>query len=564
MEVDQLISYAGQVESKYNELWKFSQFQTDSYDYDQFINQNKFILYENLPIVLKNAVILIEFCKSSGFGDLLIGYKTTKIITDHFKDAEVYVVSQTPEEVKQYQSHYLNDVVNIYHVSQITNKFIKKMKITNPEVKIVILSLALGTSLDSEVIFDNHIPHIYIDEYHGWRANNQLQDVEPSNFNIYLIPGFGLNECDLISCGININKINNSHLSSKDSPYTQYFGYTSTSGDPHADCITYLYSFIMVILLKEYRYTKKKRKPIQIDLVCPKMTLNELFNLVMYGFSTKWSGGYRHYTKTNEIMGYELNFRKETETNLLIDDRKNLIIKFHQYLPHQEMLNLMEKSKSPLLITGDQSLAEAISHEKFFIYQPHEWKAKLIESFLNYCDYKLNNQNSQNKQIFLKFIRLSTQSLHDVHPHNFSYKAHISTLARYLSSSVIEKQAKDIFQSIKQNFDIKSAIISVIKQCIVNDKIIDDSLQKTFGEIVGVSILRDNFKDDLPMNDTFKKKCIKMINNNNLRFKSAKRYRDICKSAQYITNHPSRKRLRLCLQEECLDSSCNICSNRSN
>src|SRR5205814_1945603 len=55
------------------------------------------------------------------------------------------------------------------------------------------------------------------------------------------------------------------------------------------------------------------------------------------------------------------------------------------------------------LVTGDQSLSEAISHEKIFLYQIMNWKGQLWENLLKVVKEALPEKENSKLYQFLKF-----------------------------------------------------------------------------------------------------------------------------------------------------------------
>ena len=126
---------------------------------------------------------------------------------------------------------------------------------------------------------------------------------------------------------------------------------------------------------------------------------------------------------------------------------------------HEDFLRLMRLSQPEVLVSGDQSLTEALSMGKVILYQTQSWKINLVKQLQFITEVLLPNQiiNSFMKQCYHTYnqdpVELFTQD--KIQRSN--------TISHYLHGDTLHKQFKELGEFIRNTFDVKPWIIGKIK-----------------------------------------------------------------------------------------------------
>jgi hypothetical protein len=208
----------------------------DRLDLKTFVDNQFVILYSDAKLQNVSGTVLLEFYKSNGFGDLMIGYKCMKALREDFPPhIKLVVVSETPDDVRIICGNYLNDNdVDLLDVRNIT-EYLDSCDID----RTFLVTFALGSEIPSDDLARLHPRTLYVDEYNGWRVS---EEIDPK-FEHRLIPGFGIGRNGILTSGINIMR--NPVITTPKFPNEYYFGYIS---EYHPDTET-LYKYLICILL---------------------------------------------------------------------------------------------------------------------------------------------------------------------------------------------------------------------------------------------------------------------------------------------------------------------------
>ncbi len=338
-------------------------------------------LYQKLPIDMTNILIAVECQQAGGFGDLLISAKITKIIKHKFPKTKVIVVTKWLETINRHQLLPIDIPIFDYtDYCQYTNQhYLFQNK------KVILITCALETNISIQSQYQHLYTNIFIDEYHGWR--HQLKS---HNQKRCLVPGLGQN-----ACGINIDTSKLIGRNIKSTPY--YFGYVSSANTPTNDCLYSLFLYIWSLVnidnhnIRDNHYVRNNPNFLHFKIVCKGLYITD-FNQALI----------KYWPYTGVILKSPPDFQITYYIwgAQLIDYHNLIRIDVYDSLLHTEMIGLIQDSQSPVLVTGDQSLSEAISANKLFFYQCHSWKCHLMSTIINYCHL--------NHQLVGDFIKIST------------------------------------------------------------------------------------------------------------------------------------------------------------
>lgn len=89
------------------------------------------------------------------------------------------------------------------------------------------------------------------------------------------------------------------------------------------------------------------------------------------------------------------NSTEEFIINNCTDHKINeeIVIYLVDFLHPVQFTYALKKSNDLVMITGDQSLSEAIKFNKLIIYQCQEWKIRLFEQYLIFVDFVLGKKS---------------------------------------------------------------------------------------------------------------------------------------------------------------------------
>ncbi len=325
-----------------------------SYSVKKFIDQFNFLFYEHICINTKLLCIIIECGYSNGFGDIYIGLKITEALAQYFKNVNIIVTSNESVLIKAIDD---DTYLNYKNITVISNDNLTQHLIDYKQYKIIMLTLALGSKIANDVLSEYNITRIYIDEYNGWRALDRLNGMtyageENIEYDYHMIPGFGVDsKSSMATCGINID--NKAHFDFALHYSDYHFGYVSDANGNLDHMLSHIYTFVSSVVLSK----KLAFSVCEFVIVANSVTPQQIRSL----FEDK------------HICSIEFNFSDieyyDDHEATIFDDTNNISIRHIKLLSHDAMAKYMYNSLEPILVTGDQSLAEAISYKKLFFYQ---------------------------------------------------------------------------------------------------------------------------------------------------------------------------------------------------
>ena len=530
--------------------WKFIRRLNNNYDLEKFIDQYSVHLYHHFHIDEENLFIIVEFHKCFGFGDLLSGLKTTDLISTVFPKARIAIFSSTTDLIKKHGGEYIKHKnITIHQMNDIKEFLEQKSQGKN---RIIALTLALQTGLHIDLMKKHNVIWSFVDEYNGWRTRQHITgefenyassddeiidgtDDEPSyetnkglrslnyndndelsesddsllpdnytddavlnHYNNYVIPGFGIDKkCNMTTFGINISK-NEDVLPTIVDDY--YFAYVSSTHDDNRDFLMVdLFRYIISLLL----FNKNRDKPINFVIVCKGLSIYTIRTILMYGIELYTEFNYKELIHPNDFLDYDLSFKVHRRINLrsdkkgmfdiLADKTNQVTIYLADFLPHDQMRSYLKGSNSPVLVTGDQSLAEAISDGKLFFYQTQSWKKDFYDGYREYCKYKL----PRNK-IYHRFLIGSASSTEDyaIYAGYIKLQNNIRNIVKLMKKSNLVSVAQKISNHIKKEQNIEHCIIALIKKMVINDMTLNDQLVNLTRNVITKKYSPEKFKKE--------------------------------------------------------------------
>jgi hypothetical protein len=219
----------------------------------------------------------------------------------------------------------------------------------------------------------------------------------------------------------------------------------------------------------------------------PNPDLNDILGSLRHGIEVACDTDNADYVRSDyrshpeSVLGLDLNFQlKKTFNRTIIEDPDNHIkIYIETYMPHETVLSHMANSQEPILVTGDQSMSEAISLGKLFFYEMQEWKKELYTNFKEYCRFVLPRNTSLH--CFLdKATRIDTLETGQIDTviNNIVRKTRRNDLIGYMGT---------VSDHIKQNHDLKLDLISTIKRMMVGNTRKDHLYRTELHNLLGPS-----------------------------------------------------------------------------
>ena len=187
------------------------------------------------------------------------------------------------------------------------------------------------------------------------------------------------------------------------------------------------------------------------------------------------------------------------------------------------MRSYLRGSNSPVLITGDQSLAEAISYGKLFFYQTQPWKIDFYNKYREYCRYKL----PRNK-IYHRFLAESSALNLLEFFRGLIFRGNIRNIVRLMKKSDLVVVAQKMSNYIKKEQNIEYCIIALIKKMVINDISLNEQLVNLTQHIVTKKYSLKQFKKEY---------------NSLIQSKHGKRKRD--SSISFLVKRSKKKRRKL-------------------
>jgi hypothetical protein len=425
-------------------------------------------LYSEADVDSVDATLMLEFYKDNGYGDLMIGYKCLKALREELPpNIDIVVVSATPEDVKQIGQKYMDRYeIPLLDVQDVTD-YLDSVDIS----KTYLITFALESEICDDDLNRLKPRTLYIDEYNGWRAPKMDSESE-SPFEITMIPGFGVGQDGSIRSGINIMRECIDIVPKFPKEY--YFGYIS---EYHTETET-LYKYLMYIIL----LNRNSMKKINIVLLIPQANLNEIQDSLNYGLEIDSaeveSKKESKISLPESLLDLDIHFQlKKTFNRTIIEDEKNHIkIYIESYLPHEDVISYMQGSQEPILVTGDQSMSEAISLGKLFFYEMQEWKRELYDNFREYCRFVLP-RNTTLHYFMDKTSRVDTLETGQM-------DRVIEDLVKKTRHYDLSGYMRTVSSEIKQNMNLMLDIVSAIKRMMIGNEKTDRKFKARVRRII--------------------------------------------------------------------------------
>lgn len=445
---------------------------------------------------------LILYCQQGGgFGDVLFCLKTFDLLKKHFNNIYLMMYDEgLLEVIKKISPKHYQPNVTTFTIENIIKKQTEDKNFAQ-QPKLVICTALPSTCADKSLaLFGNLLNwnSIFIDEYNGWRINRfhfHKMEVEKCKaykkykkrahiderdqyFRRNYSAGFGCQSSfsdirvSLPTLGIHMDpshvKINkkyqnkflaeciplisnsghngNSSCNSDSSGY--YFAYNSDGP------VQYLDLFIQTIAL--------------ID---PPSATNPVHLIVVGEF-------------TNRVK-----IEKFLLKNFGIVGLRHFNIHVIPKISHDDMIHVMLNSKPLIMVSGDQSFAEAISmykvgKPKIIFYQKQSWKRNLIKEFQSISNYVGQNDNHNNGKYLKTFQNLAYDvqkincgikrkhfKIHgnlDNFDENNDYEINsqsavsIARLLLHHQQEIIESSVK-VYKYIDRYFNIENSLVQIVQ-----------------------------------------------------------------------------------------------------
>ena len=372
--------------------------------------------------ITNNNLIIITWTEIFGWGDRMFAFKTCKIINSHIK-CNIIIYPKTNNIEQQ------NDITKLFHCftnCTVQFKFNDVYILSESYINPLILDVATPDSYN-EVLQSLTKNIIKIDEYCGNRSVNMHDDK-----NWYCA---GIGFCNnMKTIGIFLDKSLQINVKSNYTIQNVFFGYISVEGAT-IDKFNSLKLFINTITQCN-KYNSMNIKFIFINKHC----IDPLYTLFLL----------------------KLKFNKNVENNTfskIYSNGRCVIINTCETATHAEIAHWMQKSAPEILVTGDQSLTEALSiGNKIIFYQTQPWKTRLIENITN-----LTHNKPFSNVIYSFFRNIMTESYDTKEQAALIDDPHLLIDFKMLSQFLYAK------------YDISKQLIGIIKKQLIHP----DQINKT-------------------------------------------------------------------------------------
>lgn len=376
-----------------------------------------------------------------GFGDILFLNKIANILHRYIKHNNLnfkIIITFDNKFLQKFKSvasplirkcyRSLDDVnYDLFFRGRLTKNIVIQVATPNPFIK-----------------FPNS-QYIYIDEYNGHRSINFQEEFEKSGINI--VSGIGNN--DLKDCsGIIFETFENEYPSLikkyknkiVDELDNYFFAYSSSS------------SFSELKYFFETVISHYKKSTFLIVWQLGDREIIEFFSDIIDNF---------HNIKIIKVIG---NSTQEFIINnceyCKIND--DIVIYLVNFLHPTQFTYALKKSNDLVMITGDQSLSEAIKFNKLLIYQCQEWKTRLFEQYLIFVDFVLGKKSLLFNFIFQQYDKFITNKL----PFIKVPKINIDYLLDNLDT--LKKEIMTVNTLLYKNYNIEHVLLNQINSLLKN------------------------------------------------------------------------------------------------
>jgi hypothetical protein len=454
-----------EIRGKLLNTWSFINNTYPNITKSSFVSQYMTLLYKNVSINDDQITFFIIFQALDGFGDILMGIKIVQMIKKAFPKSKLVVHCSEIEFVKNKIANHLNIIFHelydtLYEYYPDYNDM--KKTVTNTITK---YKLAISLALENDDYYENmkfkqnEISILFVDEYNGWRISEMLKDIKnnanPDDIPFdYVFPtGFGtIENTDILASGITfidstrdicntIDKIEVGLLNKLDS-----FNFIYSANSKMDDIPLFLDDF------------KKSDNCSTFVIICKTTTKKMIQTL-------NNNNGKQKSLKSFSIIDNEYHFYGFKK---IVNNRKDMIIYFKPRLSHNSMLKFIKRSLSPILVTGDQSMSEAISFNKDFWYQVMSWKKDLNNKLTEYLKFNgmdnvnnINNVNDSTDKTLTKYS-IKTMNIRKKIENDFSMEYHFIPFIKWALSSKSDGKLHSLCYDLLFNFDDKDSIDKIL------------------------------------------------------------------------------------------------------
>jgi len=199
--------------------------------------------------------------------------------------------------------------------------------------------------------------------------------------------------------------------------------------------------------------------------------------------------------KKESIMGLTDEFSFEYEG-------RKISFVFFDYLPHQVMKYCIKTSEEPVFVTGDQSLIEAVSYDKLFMYQLHGWKTDLLNSFYHMARYLFppTAESNTRKRLrsgsskvldngfscYLRQIIGGSASKYNGRMSKRKNDQEVEALVVHLKThwDEIQRQKEIVYVMMKRHYDIRKALDCVTRRAVHKNTRVHRELKDIMNEMM--------------------------------------------------------------------------------
>jgi len=414
-------------------------------------------------ILTQKNYIIIEVDDVIGCGNLLFAIRLKKILERHILNSSIALVYDNLETKNKIVS-LIGENSNLFQFSKLPD--IYKDRKNN---RLYIGCAAFDTKEDLggyEIIIKNDdCPVLLIPEYSCGNKNSIS-----SKQLIYAFSGLGNNELGIFVDNLStnqedvrgINELQDIDLKNKILSNTspqQYFSNTNLYFG-YAHHLIYQNHFINFVVCLE----KPNSKNIDMVLILDKFdNIDLLFNDTLKQNLLKQNIGLVEICYEKPL----LIFLSEDKT------KKKLRIFPRQHLSYKDVQTFLKISQPLVLITGDQSFSDAISFNKFFIYECYEHKIVFKINFIKIA-------HSKNLDLVVNFLSKTSDSiipspvLIDFYKtqmrRNAEFKIDYATkmydcyeeIANYLLNNNFQSQWQQYISIIQSEYSIENKIVSLV------------------------------------------------------------------------------------------------------
>ena len=386
--------------------------------------------------ITKKIKIILYSEIEDGFGDILFLNKIANILHRYIKQNKLnlmIIITFNNQYLKKFKSVASPLIRKCYRpLDDINYELIFRGRFTK--------NILIQVATPNPYIKFANCQYIFIDEYNGHRSINFQQEFE--NNGIHIVSGIGnnhLKDCSGIifetfenEYGSLIQKYKNKIVSELDN---YFFAYSSSSSFSEL-------KYFFEIVISHY-----KKSTFLIVWQLGDREIIEFFSDIIDNF---------HNVKIIKVMG---NSTQEFIINNCEDCKINddIVIYLVNFLHPIQFTYALKKSNDLVMITGDQSLSEAIKFNKLIIYQCQEGKIRLFEQYLIFVDFVLGKKSLLYNfiiQQYDKFITSDCSFIKKVPKININYLLH--------NMDTLKKEIMTVNTLLYKNYNIEHVLLNQI------------------------------------------------------------------------------------------------------